>query len=77
MGVFGKLKGYALAMVSLALSFAGTVAHAALPTGVTAMFTDVGTDVTSALALGWTLFLLVVGGLVIFKIVKKVLSKAT
>ena len=51
-------------------------AHAALPTEVTTMFTTLGTDVASAIGLGWVLFAVSVGGFFIFKIIKRALSKA-
>lgn len=52
-------------------------AMAALPAEVDTMFTSVGTDAGLALGKGWVLFAVVTGGFVLFKIVKKAVSKAT
>lgn len=51
--------------------------HAALPAEATAAFTTLGTDATSLLAAGWPIIVIVVGGLVVMKLFRKVISKAT
>jgi len=61
----------AAAIGSTALS-----AQAAVPAGVQTIFTDLATDFGTVVAYGWTLFLVVVGGLALFGIVKKVFAKA-
>lgn len=53
-----------------------TAAQAAVPTGVEAVFTTAATDFTTIVGYGWTLFLVIVGGLILFGIVKKVISRA-
>lgn len=53
-----------------------TAAQAAVPTGVEAVFTTAATDFTTIVGYGWTLFLVIVGGLILFGIVKKVVSRA-
>jgi len=65
-------------MLLAAASLLGiTSAHAAVPTGVQTIFTDLATDFGTVVAYGWTLFLVVVGGLALFGIVRKVFRKAT
>lgn len=53
-----------------------TAAQAAVPTGVETVFTTAATDFGTIVGYGWTLFLVIVGGLVLFGIVKKVISRA-
>lgn len=53
-----------------------TAAQAAVPTGVEAVFTTAATDFGTIVGYGWTLFLVIVGGLILFGIVKKVISRA-
>ena len=60
-----------------ALALAASAAHAAIDPAVDAMFTTMTADSTSALAKGWPLFGLITGGFVVYKIVKKVVGKAT
>jgi len=47
-----------------------------LDAAVGTMFTDVGADVTTVMGYGWILFGIIVGGLIAFTIVKKVLQKS-
>jgi len=54
----------------------GAAANAAVPTGVETVFTTAATDFGTIVGYGWTLFLVIVGGLVLFGIVKKVISRA-
>jgi len=63
----------AFAVTMLALV---TPAQAAVPTGVEAVFTTLATDFGTVVGYGWVLFLVVIGGLALFGIVKKVFNKA-
>jgi hypothetical protein len=67
------MKSAAFAASLLGLS---TAAQAAVPTGVEAVFTTAATDFGTIVGYGWTLFLVIVGGLILFGIVKKVISRA-
>ena len=66
-----------LALIAGSLAALAAPAYAALPTEVDTMFTSVAADAVSAMGKGWILFAVIVGGLVLFKLVKKVLGKAT
>lgn len=75
------MKPYRVAMkygspAALGLAMAGA-AHAELPAAVSTMFTAVQTDALAAQALGWILFAAVVGGFVLFKVVRKVVGRST
>lgn len=63
-------------MCAAVLSLLVSAAHAAVPTGVETVFTTAATDFGTIVGYGWTLFLVIVGGLVLFGIVKKVVSRA-
>lgn len=65
------------AVVASALALVGNVAVAAVPAGVETVFTTTATDFGTIVGYGWTLFLTIVGGLLLFKIAKKVFSKAS
>jgi hypothetical protein len=52
-------------------------ASAAVPAGVETLFTTTATDFGTVLGYGYVLFLAVVGGLIIIKLVKKVFFKST
>jgi len=54
-----------------------TNAVAAVPAGVETLFTTTATDFATVLGYGYVLFLAVVGGLIIIKLVKKVFFKST
>lgn len=60
-----------------ALLGAVSVAYAAVPVGVETVFTTAATDFGTVVGYGWTLFLVIVGGLIVFGIVKKVISRAS
>lgn len=60
--------------------FAATVAvpaMAELPAGAQAVFVQAAADFTTIAGYGFTLMATVVGGLIVFKLVKKVANKAT
>lgn len=60
----------------LVLTALVTPAHAAVPAGVETVFTTLATDFGTVVGYGWVLFLVVIGGLALFGIVKKVFNKA-
>jgi len=68
------LLGYVLAVTAM---LGITSAHAAVPVGVQTLFTDLATDFGTIAGYGWVLFLVVVGGLALFGIVRRVFKKAT
>lgn len=70
-----KLNAYVGALVLAALSLFGSAAHAAVPAGVETVFTSTATDFGTIVGYGWTLFLVIVGGLILFGIVRRVISK--
>jgi len=61
----------------VALSAGVQSAHAAIPPEATAAFTALQSDATSLLASGWGIAAVVVGGLILFKLFKKVMGRAT
>jgi hypothetical protein len=67
------------APVALLAALAGVVtsAKAALPTEAQAVFTQAATDFGTISGYGFTLMAVVVGGLIVFKLVRKVASKST
>ena len=69
-------KFYALMAVLAALLGFGSAANAAVPAGVETVFTSAATDFGTIVGYGWTLFLVIVGGLILFGIVRKVISRA-
>lgn len=69
-----------LAAVLLACMTALTgmsVAQAAVPAGVETVFTTTATDFGTILGYGWALVLVVIGGLALIKLGKKVFFKST
>lgn len=60
-----------------ALALAVSAAQAAVDPAVDAMFTTMTADATSSLAKGWPIFGVITGGFVVYKIIKKVVGKAT
>lgn len=70
-----NLKVLALAFVAALVGTSNAIA--AVPAGVEAVFTTTATDFGTVAGYGWVLLLVIVGGLVMFKIVKKVLGKAS
>ena len=61
---------------AVALSVVSIPAQAAVPAGVETVFTTAATDFGTVVGYGWVLFLAIVGGLLLFGIVKKVLSRS-
>lgn len=74
-----KLYAWALSVCIGVASAVGIVTpvQAAVPTGVETVFTTAATDFSTIVGYGWTLFLVIIGGMVLFKIVKKVFFKST
>jgi hypothetical protein len=72
--VSAKLQSLALMAGLLAMSVVGT-AQAALPTGVSTVFTGVSDNAEDLFELAWPVFLIIIGGLITFKLVKKVIGK--
>lgn len=77
--MLNKIKVWCLAAAVAVGAALGIVApvQAAVPTGVEAVFTTAATDFGTIVGYGWTLFLVIIGGMVLFKIVKKVFFKST
>lgn len=69
------IKMYALAAVAFAMSLVSGISSATVPTGVETVFTGLGTDFGTIVAYGWTLFLVIVGGLALFGIARRVVAK--
>lgn len=63
-----------LVALPVALLSSGS-AQATVPAGVQTVFTDTATDFGTVVGYGWTLFLVIVGGLVMFGIVRRVISR--
>jgi len=76
--MLGKLKAWACAALLCMTAMVGlsAPAQAAVPTGVETVFTTAATDFGTVVGYGWTLFLVIVGGLLLFGIVRRVISKA-
>lgn len=66
----------ALLVATASLLGLSNAAQAAVPTGVETVFTGLATDFGTIVGYGWTLFLVVVGGIALFGIAKKVFHKA-
>lgn len=64
-----------LGLVGALLGFVSLVVRATVPAGVETMFTDTATDFGTVVGYGWTLFLIIVGGLLLFGIVRRVLTR--
>jgi hypothetical protein len=74
-----KRKMYRLAGVAGAAVFATSVdVYAALPAGLTTAMTDLTTDTGTLIdTYGWPLFIVIVGGLAMMGIARKVIGKVT
>jgi len=64
------------ALVASALAVVSGAVQAAVPAGVETVFTSAATDFGTVIGYGWTLFLVIVGGLILFGIVRKVISRS-
>lgn len=77
--VISRLKGCLAPAALVGSTAAGMLvtvpAHAALPTGVAGVFTGLSSDFGDLVDLAWPVFLVIVGGLVLFGLVKKVVYK--
>ena len=69
------LRALCLSVVAM-LGLVVAPAQAAVPAGVETVFTTAATDFGTIVGYGWTLFLVIVGGLILFGLVRKVVSKA-
>jgi hypothetical protein len=77
---YNKAKAYVVTGASAlgaALGLQSSDSQAAVPLGVEAVFTEAATDFGTVVGYGWTLFLVIMGGMVLFKIVKKVFFRST
>lgn len=63
--------------VGLGLASMAVASHAALPTEVTAAFTQVSDDAGSMITAGWPVLVGITVGFVLMKLFKKVVSKAS
>lgn len=77
--MLNQIKSWLLSAAVAVGAALGIVApvQAAVPVGVETVFTTAATDFGTIVGYGWTLFLVIIGGMVLFKIVKKVFSKTT
>jgi hypothetical protein len=75
--MFRFVSRYIGVVCAVVASVVSVPAFAALPAGATAAFTDLGTDAGTMIDSGWTLVVLVVGGLLLIKLFRKILSKST
>lgn len=64
-----------LIMLAVLASLFGASAYAAVPTGVETVFTTLATDFGTVVGYGWVAFLVVIGGLALFGIVRRVIGK--
>lgn len=71
-----RLKNLANAALLSAAVSAGNV-MAAVPTEADTVFTDLGTDAGTLIGKGWVVVGVVVGGLTLIKIFKKVVSRSS
>jgi len=80
--MYKRLQGLFAAVLVAVLGVAGlaaapsAMAASYLDASVSPMFTQVGADVSTLIGYGWILFGIIVGGLIAFTIVKKVLHKS-
>lgn len=59
------------------LASIGASSMAAVPTGAEAIFTGAATDFATVLGYGFTAMAAIVGGMIVFNLVKKVAKKST
>ncbi len=60
-----------------ALSVVAGSASAVVPAEATAVFTELTADATTLIGAGWAVFAVVIGGLALFSILRKVVGRAT
>jgi len=72
--MFKKVRGALVAVAPLGLVVGS--AQAAVPSGVEAIFTGTATDFGTLLGYGYTLMAVIVGGLILLGLVKKVAKKS-
>jgi len=70
-----KLAIWFWAVLMLVGSMFTLPAYATVPAGVETVFTGLATDFGVIVGYGWTLFLVVVGGLALFGIARRVFSR--
>jgi len=63
--------------VSTALMGGVVAAQAAVPAGAEAIFTGAATDFATVIGYGFTAMAAIVGGMIVFNLVKKVAKKST
>jgi hypothetical protein len=67
-----------LSLVLLPLAVgASSMVHAAVPLGAEDIFTDAATDFATIIGYGFTAMAAIVGGMIVFNLVKKVAKKST
>lgn len=71
-----RIKLLGVALLASMLSVLAIPAKAAVPAGVETVFTTAATDFGTVVGYGWTLFLVIVGGLMLFGLVRKVVSRS-
>ncbi len=64
-------------LLALMALMATSSAFAALPTALTDAITAIEADGTALISAGWPVFVAITGGLVLMKLGKKVISRAT
>lgn len=64
-------------LLGLVAAVVAVPAMAAVPAGVETVFTTTATDFGTIVGYGWTLFLTIIGGLILFKVAKKVFGRST
>lgn len=70
-------RNFSLSVLALSALSAAGAANAAVPAGAEAVFTGLATDFGTIAGYGFTALAVITGGLVVFKLVKKVVGKAT
>jgi hypothetical protein len=75
-GEFEMVKGLKQS-AALTLAAVGGVAQAAVPAGAEAIFTTAATDFATVIGYGFVAMAAVVGGMIVFNIVRSVAKKST
>lgn len=71
-----RIKTKVAALLASVSALFAAPAMAAVPAGVETVFTTAATDFGTVVGYGWVLFLVIVGGLMLFGIVRKVISRS-